>query len=525
MSEHPRRETGGKAPESREEERITREFEYRDSEGKLLGRGIAELGTEEFDAAYRTLEGEPGKARELRSFMILGEKDGNPVEIDLLSLFNPHDVKVLVATEHLQNYSYDDEKKRVLAPPLETPLDVGVLLHELGHADQWHEERFKKIVRLYGREKDLRGGKARYDRVMDILSEVMRAVPEVVQVMDEEGLEQLRRLDMKRKETWGARVEINRRMDALDKKEAQLMPKTFAAMLEKALPLGTFEEEAVILDEDIADHEGDAAYAALRLEKMLQGLEAAGFRFHDADVRDVEIADDFTKTLVPMTREWIKKDVRTMTGVVHHVTKFASSFDTEYEYDADRNMLRIRFEPTSSPELCGMHVDLELEMSVDTHKDMMSELDDIAAEIRELEAKTDAIIQTVSSVEAAQVSLFRHMNIHDIASVPTRMMERDATRRAFQWLRKVRREVGVDFLARHEVRAKTTRQWKYRVPTCEDSVDQNLHTEDVRTIQTTVRADLKAALRMYGADTSRLFKPDDEDEKGITPLAGGRRKI
>lgn len=525
MSEHPRRETGGKTPESREEERVTREFEYRDSKGNLLGRGVAELGTEEFDADFRTLEGETGKARELRSFVILGEKDGNPVEIDLLSLFNPHDVKVLVATEHLENYSYSDERKRVLAPPLETPLDVGVLLHELGHADQYHEERFKEIVRLYRKEKDLRGGKVCYDKIMDILSEVIRAVPEVAQVMDEEGLEQLRRLDVKRRETFDARREINRRMDALDRREAQLMPKTFAAMLEKALPLDTFEEEAVILDEDIADHEGDTAYAAARLEKMLQGLEAAGFRFHDAEVRDVEIGDGLTKTLVPMTRERTKRDVRTMTGVVHHVTKSASAFDTEYEYDADRNMLRIRFEPTSSPELCGMHVDLELEMSVDTYEDVMSELDAIAAEIKELEAKTDAIIRTVRSGEAAQVTLIRHMNIRDIASVPTRMMERDATRRALQWLRKVRREVGVDFLARHEVRAETAIQWRYRVPTCEDSVDQNLHTEDVRTIQTTVREDLKAALRTYGADKSRLFKPDDEDERGITPIAGGRRKI
>src|SRR5688572_12271725 len=200
----------------KEAEVTRRSFEYRDIEGKVLGKAEIELEGPEIELEYRTAKGkEPGRGRKLRSFVIRGEKDGKPTELDMMAMANPNGVEVISSTEHLENYHYADDAKRALAPPLETATDVGVLLHELGHADQYHEERFAKITPLYGRSKPATnaGAKIPYVTLMDLLESVVEAVPDAKLAMDENSFKQLRVLEDRRNDSLDRKGRLDRALE------------------------------------------------------------------------------------------------------------------------------------------------------------------------------------------------------------------------------------------------------------------------------------------------------------------------
>ena len=120
---------------------IKQEFEYRDTEGKLMGKILLETGA-------NTSEG-----RQLKSLKLVGEKDGMPTQIDILELANPHGVKITIA-EDIFTGVYNFENKSVSVRPLEYPHDLAVLLHELGHADQAVEPEFAALQDEYGGNAD-----------------------------------------------------------------------------------------------------------------------------------------------------------------------------------------------------------------------------------------------------------------------------------------------------------------------------------------------------------------------------------
>lgn len=109
------------------------------------------------------LDGEPcivnnivGKANKLKSLILRGQKDGKPFEIDVLAMTgaageSPTVSGIYVAEKRQQNHYFSNESKSVTSPPLETPADLGILLHELGHAKQATEDRFQEIGKQYGR--------------------------------------------------------------------------------------------------------------------------------------------------------------------------------------------------------------------------------------------------------------------------------------------------------------------------------------------------------------------------------------
>ncbi len=109
------------------------------------------------------LEGDPctvsnivGNANKLKSLVLRGLKDGKPIEIDVLAMTGAMGEKptvsgIYVAEKRQSNHYFSNESKSVTSPPLETPADLGILLHELGHAKQATEDRFQEIGKEYGR--------------------------------------------------------------------------------------------------------------------------------------------------------------------------------------------------------------------------------------------------------------------------------------------------------------------------------------------------------------------------------------
>lgn len=136
-----KQELGKVSKETREAETIKQEFEYRDAEGNVIGKAIVEMSQEDVEGS----EGVRGKV--LKFFRLEGEKDGEPTSIDVLALANLHKAEITLVRG--VRYNYEFKTKKIMAPFPESPIDIAILLHELGHADQNHDEKIEGLSDFY----------------------------------------------------------------------------------------------------------------------------------------------------------------------------------------------------------------------------------------------------------------------------------------------------------------------------------------------------------------------------------------
>ncbi|MEY4723243.1 MAG: hypothetical protein RLZZ324_756 [Candidatus Parcubacteria bacterium] len=129
-----------------------RTYEYRDLRGERICTVTAVYGE---PCAFTSTKGKAETGRELTSLSLTGTVEGEDVAIDILDLTNRQWMRIVVPDERLSNYFYNptvgDTPPFAVVPPPETPLDMAVLLHELGHSAQYEEQRFAPLTPLYGR--------------------------------------------------------------------------------------------------------------------------------------------------------------------------------------------------------------------------------------------------------------------------------------------------------------------------------------------------------------------------------------
>ncbi len=367
-------EAGWKAPEQgkpepaeskeeREAEPIRREFEYRDKDGRLLGKAIVELDAQEVEMELS--EERSVAARSLRSLVLEGEKDGKPVKFDVLELANKNGVQIYVSAEKkADDYMYENELNLAVVPIPDNPIEMATLLHELGHGEQYHDERFEEVGKLYDYKNDAEKGPYYY-RLKPMLDEVMKAVPEVNQVIDHDLVRQLDRLDERR--------------------------------------LADIQE-------------------GTRLVELLK----------------------------------------------------------EGGSDGKENPL------------------------------------DILKRVNDLDEQVQATYR-------AQQLLMEEIGLAELVSLPTKMLERDATRRAFEWMRTIRQKAGVDLFAPVVAPEAPSRSTTKENSSGCASYAAGARQEGDRSLTMTAKEDLQQALATYQADRLRFKRPGEEGP-GITPVAGGTRK-
>lgn len=518
--------------QSRETEPIRRAFEYRDADGRLLGTAEAT-----FDAASKPMpylsakDGAEATGRSLLSFVLRGEKDGARTEIDMLALAVPHGVEVVASDVPLANYHYEDEARRAFVPPLETPLDVGVLLHELGHAEQHGEERFKKITPLYARSKPFASGDkpVSLGAFLELVDAVSEAVPDARPVFDHEAREQLGRLEARRSEALARKSAAER---ALIEQEG-LRDDELRSLLGDALAgadLRSIADEAKQLGFREA-HLVPPLAASPAVEALLVRLEAAGFRFEGSEAVTATIAgaakpgEGFGATRPRSERLVRRRAVTTADQVSAIVASLeeASASDADLHYDPSSETLYASF-TVDVPQAGRGRVLVEARVPDDQFAGYAKLRRGADRVVEELERKCDEEFEGVEAADKAVRHLLGGVNLKDIAALPTRMMERDATRRALRWLRQVRDKTGVNLLAPHLVKPEHlvgARQEQQE--DCVGSTAGGMVADDERTVEITILEDLRRALEGYGAARMRLKPPDQDDHPGITPVAGHER--
>jgi hypothetical protein len=532
------------ASEGRETEHgeiIRRSFEYVDADGETLGSAEIELEGPEVDVEYKTAKGAPGKGRKLRSFILRGEKDGKPTDVDMMALANKHGVTVVSSTENLENYHFDDGKDLALVPPLETPLDVGVFLHELGHADQHHEDRFRKIAPLYGRSKSAASGEGTlsYPALSELLEAVVEAVPDAAKALDTDELEQLRRLEDRRQDELSRKARFERSLDEqLVFRSGELQDFLSAAMEDKGLDLGKLLEECKETADD-ERHVFPPLVASPRVAALVAKLEDAGVmfqeRYRDEGLdrkqwrpEDLRFPSERELPAAPLSALSITTGDQAK-SVLEAIME-AKAHETELLYDvaAEELVMRLKFLPAGGQAAEGQPgvtkrsfgqarvLAVRVGVDHDAFERYAGQRENADRQVRLLEEKTDAAWRDAQKTAELQQLLIRELAIDDIAALPTRMMERDATRRALQWLRSVRQRAGIDLLAPHRVSRESLASSGGGTGTdCLGATQHGIEAGD-EAVEATVVADLKRALTSYGADRP-LRSPDGGH--GFRPIA------
>jgi hypothetical protein len=187
-------------PEQKEaaRETVTQRFEYLDAEGNSLGYAVMEVSAEEDtvdngDEQLRTVD--------LVSLKIEGTKDGRPTSTDAMAIMNKRGIRVrLPAPGETNRLNYfSDEKNEVMAERPDNQVSLGILGHELGHAEQETEERYQVMngAAEYAGSKEFNAPNfADWENLIRHARTVIRAVPEIgtANNVDEKLLNEMKKL-------------------------------------------------------------------------------------------------------------------------------------------------------------------------------------------------------------------------------------------------------------------------------------------------------------------------------------------
>lgn len=482
-------------------ESIRETYEYRDAEGKLVCKAEAEYGelgpndAEGLDPGHFGVEKISGRL--LKGLKLTGEKG----EIDLVELAKVQGVKIIVSDKRLKNYMYlekgasPEKNDRVLVPPLENLLDVGVMLHELGHAAQYNDEDFSVIKNFYHL------GKQSVDSVsLGVLNEIMSALPETQALapMLAEFKSLLKKVDSKTAEIFHKESEIFSLERGLMKDVTELMDRT--------LP---FKRE---LEESNYDSKAEARKA----------LETMGITVSDEKPEALEKRQGKPVTLEELLEEEDKpppplcEDDLSADGLhaIHNALFRSFPIDTaQIDYDAAAHSLRLRLPVYLSYDMGKRSMSLKVPFSPEDFAALREMRQTAARKIATAQVEIARLEEEVAAARNRMKALSTLDEFKRLINMPRRVMERDATRRAFQWLRKVKQATGADVFSQIKADAahlKLIRKDDDKSGGCEGSMVSEAMQVDIEG-KVSVKDYLATAYRTHGAtlENMRIKKPGE----------------
>lgn len=156
-----------------------RERELRNAEGRLVATMRVLLGEV-------VIEGRFYGKQLLRLELVPPPTSGRSKSVDVMQIINPHHVSVAVSDVTMPNFSFDRKMHSLSCPPLRSAIDLAVLFHELGHADQSQENAYQQVFDTVD--------KMRFEASDESLREVVLFVKGIDKDAFEKKLEERRRI-------------------------------------------------------------------------------------------------------------------------------------------------------------------------------------------------------------------------------------------------------------------------------------------------------------------------------------------
>lgn len=474
------------------EKRIREEYEYTDAEGGLIGKAIAEYERDSRRVnspdANRDIEG-----REIRSFRIVGPKG----EIDILAFISPSPT-VLVSKERSKDYFNGPDG--LVVPPLESPLDVGVMLHELGHEAQKQESQFLTIQEGSAMRRTQFAAPTSED-----LEKLISLFPDVQERVKPEDLLRLKDLEEQRdrvkSEIFGLERKGNmlerRRNGLLNRELRSTMPFSYDEIRKIERELSTQAEDT----EEQRMYEKLQALGIIRMDAIHEPSGPAAMTVEHTGILKEPKRPTEQSPYAPLS---LIKECRVLTALERQSFSW-DNLDLTYDDTAKKMTAQIRISTRetalhSSAPL--FHATISMNANKEQYEKILATRTEFQDEEKELmQAEKNAQHQT-EQIAKDIYSQLDSINAYDLMHLPTRILERDATRRAFGWLRQIRKQTGADLFK--PVIAKRSELLANSENSCAQSMGQDDSEAEPSESATVadVRSQMKAALRSYGAEKS-----------------------
>jgi hypothetical protein len=427
--------------------------------------------------------------------------DGNR-EIRLDEILLVGETKILISKVRLENYHYSPVESSVLAPPLESGLDIGVLLHELGHAVQSREEQWQKYSAGY----EIRASSVRkYPE-----SALLDAINALEKLRDEESL---------------VAVPSEVAQELIENKNIFLKADRSTNWREGGH--SAFEEQMKLKDEFIHEHfpatkqdldgwintleSGDETVLEelKRVGIFLSSLEDRTFvpDYHDLDQHDSSSDADRAKIL---------KDPQEMRRIQIDVLRQLRDalFSEPNDETPESNALFYIPRPHGDQVF--------VEFTVDSHHRIRAnipfrltatqdEYQEFARQMSELEEKQIKLARAYKQLQADNERLYQNtldlfLANEDVLARdlerPRKMIERDATRRALVWLRELKQKHGIDLTGIFEFSEASNARLNLAERDVELEVIESLENAP------SISKDLFASLRTYKAGKGQMTKQE-----------------
>lgn len=426
--------------------------------------------------------------RVLHSLKLTGPKG----MVDVLALAKAMGLEVRVAEgrNQVRYYQTDGNKgseiPHVVVPPLDTPIDIAVLLHELGHGQQGGDATFGALKTLHHFDKDFKAG-ADKERVFQGIEDLSLLFPEKA--------DDLRRA---RQELQACTEEV----EACDRQMIELDADIQEIEKKKDIAFQAFIKEAI--QRRLLELGKNSA----RDVESVDDLEKIGFTFGPNEEQALEFTiggDSLTRDRGPFPRN----QAEGYPPAVLRMLERASYDKIAWDFAAtDDHQLALRLQATDG------YLDVRLPGSFAALDDLIQDIKKIDAEST-VKAKERTAVRTRRDKAAAQwTHIMQGGGVADVLMYPRRAIERDATVRAKRWLRKLQEKTGVDLTrAVHQQLVENILEEDEQVGEnpCVTSVAQDIDQEPREGISATQR--LNQALRSYRASGSEMLQRGQSTSK------------
>ncbi len=427
-------------------------------------------------------------------------------KIDVLNAFNPQHVPILCGPEvHVSSYRHD-EKIITLSGKPDSPAHIGVLLHELGHADQYQEADFLNI----------RSSPTGMEMSQDEIKEVFAKRPDVFPDDAQEIISSYEKFQNELKDVRDAAFTAAAVYERIKEERSAEYRRALASALERQ---GFTESEvrgwqlernrAEQLASRASDEQRKDIYAE-SAAKMVSHMVSSGFQFSNSAESNEELIQRAEQKERPIFTSAFGANCVDI--IADQLIKNPNAADHELRVEEDGAVV------LSAPiELfygrAIMVANVRLDGSHEEVQQVLKEKNEYDTRVRsafdvKMEAENKEKELRIVGARLAE-------KFYSLSMVVTSLIERDATRRAFTWMRNMRSTIGVDLLGAIQQAGKQNKDASLLSGACE----RDMASADERVLDDSQDAFvyLQQALKTYGATTKEMKEMYPRGIPSVTP--------
>lgn len=515
-------------------------FEYRADDGTIAARAMAEFEDKTYAVSdlvgerIRAISGNTeAKAWRLKSMRVFTENEDQAA--DLLSVVDLGDIQVYVSTEPLTNYSFIPDKKIAIVPPLTSAVDIGIMMHEIGHGQQFQDSRFDQITPLQVRGHELSRGNTSptITEIVQAFEMTLAAVPEAASALTKEALDQLRTLKSTREDLTQRSERLRATADSLEKEKHVELQSFFRSLLEQMVVRDDFKKSVDLEVDAFGSGSVSAEEFEAARDRLMDRLTEAGFSFSSElpTSPPAESGQSFVfgseETEQPEARLIARADFTDLNDMTHLLESLSRrqiipSIQETYDPQTETMTFKISLDIIKGME--DRFAEFKTSVPAMVYRGFREKQKSFDGSITATMQRIEEIDLEAIGVAAEEESILENIEWRSIIDLPRKILERDAWARALTGLRKLRDATGADFLRRQLV-PKETISSVVAATSCESGIGYMV--DGIKDdLAVTVSEVMKAALTSYRASSDKFRqRPKDatgreaEDEIGAMPRA------